>query len=356
VIVINNIAHRVNQILEINNLSGQVKFLGEGAWHYAYLIEKGEEQLVIRVPKETAYGRSVEFNEKELLGEYGGQKAFYSHANSVQSGVAPKTFSYHVSRELTYTIESYVGERVDLHKLKEKEAYEFGYQYGHLFNKMNEAKHNLSGFGYLKWNDEKEEVEGSFQADITKFMQEENEEILADLSILFDSKYPCNYHLIEQQLKYCLEDRTISEGNISFTNQDTSPENIMIKNNQIRLIDPFPILYYGHAFAGNLLNNYESLFIALYNSPRYAKHQFDKVHSKLKAIADGFIDSYTHQDQEIKERVRQEQYIQLVNSTVDHLNLAQNALPLEKEMRYGTKQQIEKRIPEFIKQLEKFSI
>jgi hypothetical protein len=356
VITIQTINHKVNQIVEMNELSDKVKFLGEGAWHDAYLVESGNEQLVIRIPKDIAYGKKVDFNEQALLAEYGGQKAFYHHANSIQSGVAPTTFTYQVSPELTYTIESYVGERINLHNVKEEEAYEFGLQYGYLFKEMNRAKHNFSGFGYLKWNDEKKEVEGSFQRDITKFMQEENEEILADLSVLFQSNYPCNHRSIEQKLKYCLEGRTITDENISFTNQDTSPENILLKNNQIRLIDPFPVLYYGHAFAGNFLNNYESLFIALYNSPRYAKHRFDQVQSKLKAVAKGFINTYTNNDQEIRERVRKEQYIQLINTTVEHLNLVQNDVPLEKEMRYGTKQQIEKRIPEFLKQLEEFAV
>jgi hypothetical protein len=53
----------------------QVTYIGEGAWHHAYLVKQNSgEKLVLRFPKEIAYGKKVAFIEKDINAEYGGTK------------------------------------------------------------------------------------------------------------------------------------------------------------------------------------------------------------------------------------------------------------------------------------------
>ena len=39
-----------------------VSFLGEGAWHHAWQVQKGKEKLVLRIPKTIAYGKNILFD------------------------------------------------------------------------------------------------------------------------------------------------------------------------------------------------------------------------------------------------------------------------------------------------------
>ncbi len=343
----------LEKIIERHHFKGDVTFLGEGAWHDAFLIEDNHKKLVLRLPKKVAYGEKVEFNEREWRTEYEGQKLFYHHANQANSGIAPEYFDYYVDKECTYTLESFAGEKVDLHQLPLLKAYDIGAQYGEFFRKLNNHKHPLKGFGYLRWSQERFTVEGEMQSSVSAFMEEENKEILEeDFPYLSQSSYSFDREKIYDKLENCVATRSIS--NVSFTNQDTSPENILLQDNKIRIIDPYPVLYYGHTFAGNFLNNYDTLFIALHNSPRYKKHNFDQVSMKLKAIAQGFMEQYCLQDKETQVLVKREQYVQLFSTTVEHVKMVNDTLPISKVLRYGTKEQIEARIPLFLYELEEF--
>src|SRR5687768_12249633 len=64
--------------------TNQVQYLGEGAWHQAYLVQlRTGEAVVVRFPKAEAYGKKVEFDAFAYLAEYAGTKAYYEMANSV---------------------------------------------------------------------------------------------------------------------------------------------------------------------------------------------------------------------------------------------------------------------------------
>ncbi|MBB6452287.1 hypothetical protein HNQ94_000732 [Salirhabdus euzebyi] len=350
-----HLQQKLAEVQRKENLSNRPAFLGEGAWHYAFLATlKTGEQFVIRFPKEVAYGRKVEFDEKELRAEYGGTQAFYQFANQVQPHICPSFFTYYIHPELTYTMETFAGSTINLHALTETEAFEIGAQYGHFFMEMNKRPAPLEGIGYLAWDEHKNIIRGSHQSNISVFMEEENHELLEDLKVFKHASGTLK--IIEAKLKECLQTRNITEKNISFTNQDTSPENILIHHKQIKIIDPFPVLYYGHAFAGNFINNYQTLFLALHNSPRYKKHEFTKVQPILEAVANGFSNSYTGPDKEMGELVKREEFIQLFQTTVDHIRLSEGELPMEKQLRYGTIDVIQRRIPAFLKKLEQFQL
>ncbi len=109
----------------------EIKRLGEGAWHFAYLIDN--DQLVLRIPKKIAYDKPVVFNQKELTAEYAATKAFYQYANRAKKGICPEQFNYSVNEELTYTIESYMGESKGLSGQTTEESRRYGKELGAFF-------------------------------------------------------------------------------------------------------------------------------------------------------------------------------------------------------------------------------
>lgn len=91
------------------------QLLGEGALHEAYSVKlSGNHSLVVRFPKKQAYGKNVIFNCREMFSEYGGNGFYYQQANSVMPGICTEEYDFHVDPELTYTIESYMGQSIDL--------------------------------------------------------------------------------------------------------------------------------------------------------------------------------------------------------------------------------------------------
>jgi hypothetical protein len=332
----------------------QVQYLGEGAWHFAYLVPVNtEESVVVRFPKAEAYGKRVEFNEGSSHAEYAGTKAYYKLANSVKPGICPEFFHYHVEKDKTFTVESYAGKAIKLENFTFMESFQSGAELGEFFRYMNAAEHKLKGFGYLKWNGKT--IEGQLQSDVSTFTKEENEEYLFEFKEFietYDQPIQSNALL---QLQECLKNRKLDESGIVFTNQDTSPENILIHTGgSVSLIDPVPLLYSGDSLAGNFINNYHTLYPTFYNSQRYAKHQFDRFEEKLFTIADGFIEGYSNGDSDVKRRVKQEEFIKLTSLTASQFKILHSEMTLEQKIRYGEKEAIANRIPVLVKRIEEF--
>lgn len=333
----------------------QVQYLGEGAWHQAYLVQlRVGEAVVVRFPKKEAYGKKVEFDEAASFAEYAGTKAYYELANSVKPGICPGFFNYHVEKNKTFTVESYAGKAIKLESFTFMEAFQAGAEMGEFFRNMNTAQHGLKGFGYLNWNGKT--VEGQFQSSVTDSMKEENEEYISDFKAFIQNyDHPILTDAMSQ-LEDCMINRELDESQIILTNQDTSPENILLhEDGRVSLIDPVPILYSGDSLAGNFLNNYRVLFPTFYNAPRYAKHQFDRFEGKLQTMADGFMEGYCNGDADVKRRVKQEEFIQLTSLAASQLNVLQSQdLSSEQKIRYGEQETIVNRIPVLVKKIEEF--
>jgi hypothetical protein len=332
----------------------QVQYLGEGAWHQAYLVQlRTGEAVVIRFPKAEAYGKKVEFDAAAYLAEYAGTKAYYELANSVKPGICPEFFQYHVEKNKTFTVESYAGKAIKLENFTFMEAFQAGAEMGEFFRYMNTAQHGLKGFGYLKWNGKY--IEGQLQSSVTDFMKEENDEYLTDFKE-FIQNYDQQIHPAALfQLEKCMINREFDETQIVFTNQDTSPENILLHTDgSVSLIDPVPLLYSGDSLAGNFTNNYRTLFPTFFNAPRYAKHQFDRFEEKLQTIADGFMEGYCNGEAAVRRRVKQEEFIKLTSLTASQYKILHSDMTLEQKIRYGEKAAIANRIPVLVKRIEEF--
>lgn len=333
-----------------------VAYLGEGAWHHAYLIShQSAGKLVIRFPKDIAYGQKVEFDKTAIRAEYGGSKAYYQHANKIHPGISPDFFDYHAEEKSTYTIETYMGKQLDLGKLSKGKAFDVGYQVGSFFRELNKASHDLKGFGYLTWNGNS--VEGEYQTSVSEFMSQENDQYIEEFDELLNWQgSSLQKDELKDKLIEALGSRTINKETISFTNVDTSPENILFNNGKVSLIDPRPILYYGHSFAGNFLNNYEAIFPTYFNTKRYAHNQFDKYTVELGEIANGYLAGYSGGDVGLKQLAKREQFIHLASLTANHIQLTKRLLTAREIIGVGTKDKINERIPIYLKMLQKLDI
>ncbi|MBY0098429.1 hypothetical protein [Mesobacillus maritimus] len=334
----------------------QISFLGEGAWHHAYLVSTNHtEKFVVRLPKKVSvYGDKVEYDEKAIHADYRGTQLYYETANTIKAGICPEFFHYYNAPGKTYTIETYKGPNVKLADLTSNEAFSIGFQMGEFFREMNKVKHSLKGYGYLSWNGK--EVEGRYQTDVSTFMKEENEEYAQDFERVcsWDKRFASDE--IKSKLMDSLASRSIDANTISITNQDASPENILFYNGQVSLIDPFPILYYGHSLAGNFLNCYETIFPTYFNTKRYERHQFNLYTKELREITNGYLHGYTCGDSHIKQLVRREQFIRLANLTYDHFVVATGELSKRAEVGMGTRDVINERISVFLEMLRAFNL
>ncbi|MDR7071336.1 hypothetical protein [Fictibacillus barbaricus] len=333
----------------------QVQYLGEGAWHQAYLVQLAVgEAVVVRFPKPEAYGNKIEFDETAYMAEYAGTKAYYKMANSVKPGICPEFFHYYVEKNKTFTVESYAGKAINLENFTFMEAFQAGAEIGEFFRYMNTAQHGLKGFGYFKWNGTN--IEGQFQSSVSKFMKEENEEYLNDFKEFIQNYDQYVHPATMVQLEECMKNRELDESKIVLANQDTSPENILLHaDGRVCLIDPVPLLYSGDSLAGNFMNNYNSLYATFFNSPRYAKHQFNRFEGKLETIADGFMEGYCNGDADVKKRVKQEEFIKLTSLTAFQFKILHSEMTSEQKIRYGEKEAIANRIPVLVKRIEEFN-
>ena len=330
------------------------RFLGAGAWNDAYLVTLPDgAQMVVRFPKAIAYGAPNEYNEQGWRGDYEAAGHYYRQANKVSPGMCPAVYHCHVTPELTFTVESYLGKTLVLAEIDETNALDYGRQMGEFFRAMDAAKPELDGFGYLVWNDK---LEGSLQGDAIQNLRDEKDEYLEELEILLASTHTFDRETVKSKLLDVLDQRAPETHPIALTNQDTSPENNIIKDGKVSLIDPFPIIYSGYVFVGNALHNKE-MYAAYSNTERYGKHQFHKYTHLLKAMADGFLSGYVQGQREVLEAVTREHFLQTFNTTLRHLQVLQKEeLPASSRIRMGDREAIEERLHLLLNQLSAFPL
>ena len=154
---------------------------------------------------------------------------------------------------------------------------------GGFFQKMDEAEPSIAGFVRIIWSEGR--LESVSKGELQKFIDDEKGEFISKWTQLQDAKLSFGRPAIQDKLSWCLEKR--SSSSISLSNQDTSPESIIIRDGRVHLIDPRPVLYSGVVFAGKHVNNYKTLFPTYSETPRYMKDQFHKHKEVHYAMAVG---------------------------------------------------------------------
>ncbi|MBL0385072.1 hypothetical protein JJB07_00310 [Tumebacillus sp. ITR2] len=333
-----------------------VKELGEGAWHIAYLLQLADgRQMVLRFQKEESYCKPLRYDEKLFRSEYGAQQLYYAYANKVQPGVCPEDFFYHVSEHLTFTIESYAGPTVQLSALDTEGAYEVGKQIGVYFRAVDGVPVEVQGFGFLEWDGEK--IHGAAPGDAHANLREEIAEYREELQALLDSELSFARDAVLRTFEGVAANRLTDDELIVLTNRDLSPENLVLAEGRVRIIDPLPLAYSNMVFAGNFLNCYRNLFPSFHKAPRYERHNFHLYRTQLTAIADGFLDAYSDGDLERRKRINGEHFFMLLSLVYRHYSLLQQQdLNMETTIRYGTREAIAERLPVLLQSLECFEL
>ncbi|SDL92988.1 hypothetical protein [Sediminibacillus halophilus] len=251
-----------------------------------------EEQLVLRIPKKIAYEKEVLFNEKALREEYTATHAFYQHANKVKKGVCPERFTFCVKKDMTYTMETYMGSSIGFSQQTIEESKKYGRELGTFFRGLESVKPPYEGIGYLE-EGENGELRGRMEKELHAFLLEESREYEEELQGLVASPYEFDKEKVIKKAEWLLLNRSVDKEQVVLTNQDTSPENILFTQRGAKIIDPFPLLYSGTSLAANYRFNYQTLFPTFYNTIRYGKGNYKRHIPQLAANAKGFMEGYT---------------------------------------------------------------
>lgn len=328
-----------------------VRFLGEGAWHEAYLATLPDNrQLVVRFPKAVSYGKPFVYDEKTLTGDYASVGRFYQTANQARPGICPADYHFRVSPELTYTVESYLGRNLPISEWTEASAFEIGRQLGDFFRALHEIPTELTGFGPLIWNGAS--LQGKLTGDPRESLRQEHEEHLEELEVLLRSPLSFDREQVTANLHAVLAQRNIDQHPITLTNRDVSPENLIFHDGRVGVIDPFPYLYSGLVFAGHLVNLYRVYFPLLHDAPRYQKHNFHLHRPVLAAAAEGYLAGYTGGDAELRRAILGESYLHLLALAKGHYELLQGEINAETVLRIGDRAALERRLPLLLRELE----
>ena len=335
---------------------GASEFLGEGAWHTAWNVVIDGRDLVLRIPKDVAYGKPVPFDLEASRAEYEATKRYYEAVNEAVPGAAPDFFDYHVSAAVTYTVESFAGEPLSFHTLTDAQAVQIGIEVGAVYRKTDQIQHGIDGLGYLTWTEDRG-LHGSLDVALHELVREESAEQLADYATLCEQHPAFQDDLVNDVLHKVTTLRNERVHVPSLVNQDASPENILLQHGRVRLIDPYPLVYTPLGMAGNFMNLYETAFVALADTERYRKHRFASYESKLKAIAEGFLTGYSDGDTTIVRDVRGEQFLQLLEMTYQHHQLSRQAeLTRADVIRYGDMDAITARLSELGRALKPLAL
>lgn len=341
-----------NEGLQEVSDESDIKRLGEGAWHFAYLIDT--EQLVLRIPKKIAYDKEVVFDHVELTMEYAGTKAFYKHANRAKKGICPEHFDYFVNEKLTYTIESYLGKSIELGDQTTKQSKLYGTEMGEFFLALENLDHSYEGLGNLVIG-EKGELKGELKTDLKEFLLEETKEYQDELDVLLSSPYEFDKEKVKRTGRDLISVRSIDREKIILTNQDTSPENIIFSKSGARIIDPYPLLYTGTSLAANYVFNYQTFFHTVHDTQRYGKCNYHLYIPQLRANAEGFIEGYTYSSTQKRTDLNVEVFLKLVTMANTHFQLLnKESLNREEIIRFGTKEQLQERLRIYLQELENY--
>ncbi|MGI1805427.1 hypothetical protein ACRPK8_06770 [Exiguobacterium sp. TDN 0502] len=275
----------------LNIKAEQILKIGEGAWHSVYRVTRLDDQdLVIRLKKNEAYGELQQIDEQELTTEYESTKAYYLHTNTSDQIVCPDFYQYFIEDDTVFTVETFMGRGTDLLLLDQNKVHSYGKKLGRIYHNIHNQKSSIAGFGELRWNGKT--LHGSDLRNRDALWQEENEHVLTALNTLIHSSLCFDKEKVGQHIHALIENRRTQVQNISLVNQDVTPENLILRDEHIAIIDPFPRLDFDLKYAAFFVFCYKFLLPAFSNAPRYINQAYQEKSSILNNIADGFISGY----------------------------------------------------------------
>jgi hypothetical protein len=330
--------------------------IGTGAWHDAYLVYLHDgKKLVIRLRKKVIYGRRETFDEGYLREDYEPVGVYYRQANRCQPGVCPTVYEYILDPELTFTIESYMGQTISLAKLTTRQAFGYGQQVGRFFRAMHAWPPPVRGFGELIWNGQT--LEGHDRRNLSEIWQAEVDSFYEQLDHLSKSDWRFDRVAAKRKLAQVLVDRSINSEPVSLVNGDITPENLIGQRRKfISLVDPVPALHNGLRYASFFVYCYKSYLPNLSDAPRYARHQFQHHGPVLTAIADGYIDGYAQGEVTVKQNLHLEYFLWALDVAFENLQRLTTETNEEVQLRAGDKQAIAARLQRCLQELDAYQL
>ena len=337
----------------------QLLKIGEGAWHSVYRVTRLEDQdLVIRIKKNEAYGELQPIDEQELITEYESTKAYYLHANNSYQDSCPTFYQYFIEEDLVFTVETFMGHGTDLLSLHKDVADSYGKQLGQIYHHIHNRKTSIEGFGELYWDGKT--LRGSDLKTIDALWQEENEQLLTALDTLIHSDLHFDKEKVGKHIHALIENRRTQVQNIALVNQDVTPENLILTTDHIAIIDPFPKIDFDLKYAAYFVFCYKFLLPAFSNAPRYIHHAYEEKSSILNEIADGFINGYffdLDEDEFITQsrRLLDEYTLWLLQEAYEHYEILQQPhLNPKTTQQMGDREMITTRLHLCLEELEKW--
>jgi hypothetical protein len=336
--------------------SGAYERIGSGAWHDAYkvTVPQHAHPFIVRIRKTVAYGEPQSFdeNEHDWHAEYVSASLYYMQANKAFPGICPTAFLYHVSPKLTCTVETYMGERLDLSRLDATHARRLGRQIGTMMHRMHQKKTHISGSGELAWDGAnlygKEPQRHPLL--VRKIEQSYNENIL---TALIEDGLPIRAAHMRAKLVAAQAIRDVDEP-VVLINRDVSPENLTVRpGNRIGIIDPYPYLGNGTRFAAWFIHCYRFLLPAYAQTERYATNRYDQYAPVLAMIADGFEKGYMQGDYVLAAHIAAERWLWSLEQAYDDLmRLRASDLSNRQIIKHGKTDVVRKRLNRALRELD----
>ncbi len=327
--------------------------IGERAWHdiYRVTLPHQAQPLIVRLRKAYAYTDHAD----NWHAEYVSTSLYYKQANRASSHICPETFLYHVSEEITCTVESYMGKKLDLATLDPPLARRLGRQIGSMMCQMHQKKTHIKGTGELAWDGANlyGKLPPRHPLLAQKIEQSYKENILMALSEQIPS---FDHHHAQQKLAAALTLRTTDEPTV-LINRDITPEHLTIQpGNRIGIIDPYPYLGNGTRFAAWFIHCYRFLLPAYAPTPRYRLKRYDKHALILAEIVTGFEKGYIQGDDVLARHIAAERWMWTLEQAYDDLERLQSGpLTPAQQAKHGAPDVIRRRLRQALRTLEKLA-
>jgi hypothetical protein len=310
---------------------------------------------MVRIRKPVGYGQPQSYAQKsgEWHAEYVSTSLYYMQANRATPGICPSVFLYHVSEEITCTVETYMGERLNLESLDKTTARRMGRQIGNMMRVIHGKKSHIRGTGELAWDGAN--LYGTVPARHPMLARKIDQSYQENILLALTEEGPSFDHgLVRSKLRAAHMLRNDNEPTV-LINRDITPENLTVqRGGKVGIIDPYPYLGNGTRFAAWFIHCYRFLLPAYARTARYEKNQYQRFAPVLGEIAAGFERGYIQGDHELGTHIAAERWLWTLEQAYDDFDKLNqpNGLSEAKRYKHGEPPVIRARLKAALRALE----
>ena len=336
-----------------------VQPVSTSGWHDVYRVSVPQHAhpFVVRIRKPAAHGdQTYEDCVDAWHAEYVSASLYYMQANRAQADICPSMFLYHVSEEITCTVETYMGERLQLDRVKDEQARRFGRQIGRMMHAMHQTKTHIPGAGEIAWDGAN--LYGTSSADEGTLTRRIEEAYNGNILLALTEQGPSfDHETVKQKLQAAQQLRNVDEPMV-LINRDITPEHLTVQNeNRVGIIDPYPYLGSGTRFAAWFIHCYRFLLPSYADTQQHRQRDYDRHTDTLALMADGFERGYIQGDDELRRHLAAERWLWTLEQAYDDLErlTASEGASAEVIRRHGKPDVMRKRLRRSLRLLEKLT-